>query len=167
LDYRIIDAKDVSLQILANELTQKRLAKNEFRLANAIDVRGKKLDETVSAEELLLRRQELADNVKIANLAMADQINFSLVELSIYQRQSIKREIVFNEKNIYAYKQSFGSRLSEAFQQGGNTLGDFVIFLIKIWWLILLAILAFLLYKLIKLNKEKGEDFEIEKIEKK
>ena len=46
LDYRIIKAEDVALQILSNNLTQKRAAKNEERLTNAIDNRGRKLNET-------------------------------------------------------------------------------------------------------------------------
>src|SRR6478735_2437237 len=45
LDYRIIKAEDVALQILSNNLTQKRSANNEERLTNAIDTRGKKLNE--------------------------------------------------------------------------------------------------------------------------
>ena len=54
LDFRIIKAEDVALQILSNNLTQKRSAKNEERLTNAIDNKGKKLNETTTAEEILL-----------------------------------------------------------------------------------------------------------------
>jgi len=90
LDYRIIKADDVALQILSNNLTQKRSAKNEQRITNAIDNRGRKLNETTSAEEVLVRKQEQADNAKISNLALEDQIKFSTVNLYIYQRQTIK-----------------------------------------------------------------------------
>jgi cbb3-type cytochrome oxidase subunit 3 len=147
LDYRTIQAEDVMLKILSNELTQKRIAKSENRVTNAIDNRGKRLNETTSAEELLLRKQEQADHARIANLSLADQINFSTINLSVYQRQSIKRELVSNDKNIVAYKQGFGSRVAEAFLQGWNILMDVVIFIVKICWLILLGILVYWLLK--------------------
>ncbi|MCX6210171.1 MAG: DUF4349 domain-containing protein, partial [Bacteroidetes bacterium] len=86
LDYRIIKADDVALQLLSNNLTQKRSAKYEQRLANAIDNRGKKLKETTVAEDVLLNKQEQADNAKVSNLSLNDQLNFSTITLAIYQR---------------------------------------------------------------------------------
>ena len=158
LDYRTIQAEDVSLKMLANELTQKRIAQNENRLVSAIDNRGRRLNETASAEELLLNKQEQADNAKIANLSLADKINFSTIIVSIYQRQSIKRELVFNDKNIAAYKPGFGSRLVEAAQQGWNLLTAIVVFIVKLWWLILLGILAYWLYRKYGKNARKRRD---------
>ncbi|MDR3339276.1 MAG: DUF4349 domain-containing protein [Candidatus Symbiothrix sp.] len=147
LDYRTIKAEDVALDILANTLTQKRNAKNEERLINAIDSRGKKLKETTSAEELLLNKQEQADNAKIANLSLADQINFSTVNVSIYQQQTIRREIISNDKNITAYKPNFGSKLFESIQYGWDILANTFLFIIKLWGFILFGILVYIVYK--------------------
>lgn len=147
LDYRIIKAEDVALQILSNSLTQKRSVKNEKRLTDAIDNRGKKLKETTLAEELLLRKQEQADNAKISNLSLTDQINFSTINLSIYQRQTIKRELIINDKNIDAYEPSFGSKILDALKYGWQVLETFLVFLAKLWGLFLFAIIAFFFYK--------------------
>jgi hypothetical protein len=147
LDYRIIKADDVALQILSNNLTQKRSTTNEKRLTNAIDNRGKKLYETTNAEEVLLRKQEQADAAKISNLALADQINFSTINLNIYQRQTIKRELIANDKNIDAYEPGFGSKLVEALKFGWDILASFIIFLTKLWGLFLFGIVAYLLYR--------------------
>jgi hypothetical protein len=100
LDYRIIKADDVALQMLSNNLTLKRSAKNENRITLAIDHRGKKLTETTTAEEVVLSKQEQADNARIANLSLRDQLNFSTVNLVIYQRQSFRHELIANDKNI-------------------------------------------------------------------
>ena len=54
LNYRIIKADDVCLQMFGNTLAQKRLAKQEARLTNDIDANNKKLQETTNAEELVL-----------------------------------------------------------------------------------------------------------------
>ena len=147
LDYRIIKAEDVALQILSNNLTQKRSAKNAVRLSNAIDNRGKKLEETTNAEELLSNKEEETDNAKIANLSMTDQINFSTVNISLYQRQAIKRTVIANDKNIDAYEPGFGHKILEAIKFGWIMLEAFFVFVTKIWSIILAAIIAITIYR--------------------
>lgn len=147
LDHRIIKADDVSLQILSNNLTQKRTAKNEERLTDAIDNRGKKLNETTNAEELLLRKKEQSDNALISNLSLTDQINFSTIDISIYQRQTVKRELISNDKNIDAYEPSFGAKLTEALKYGWSILETFVLFLTRMWGLLLFGLIVYLAYR--------------------
>ena len=55
-DCKIIKADDVSLQLLANRLTQNRVKQNENRLIKAIDNNNKNLIETTAAEDLLLSK---------------------------------------------------------------------------------------------------------------
>lgn len=150
LDYRIIQAEDVALQILSNKLTQKRSAKHEERLKNAIDSKGKKLNETTNAEEVLLSKQEQADYAKISNLSLTDQINFSIIHLSIYQRQTIKREFISNDKNIDAYKPSLATKLIDSLKYGWVILESLIVFLAKLWGLLLFAVLVYLIYKKFK-----------------
>lgn len=156
LDYRIINADDVALQILSNKLTEKRMAKNEERIMNAIDNRGKKLNETSIAEENLLNKQEQADNAKISNLSLADQINFSTINLSIYQRPTIKRELILNNKNITAYEPGFGKRMIESFQFGWNIVAECILIMIKLWWLLLSGLIALLIYIVIRNKRRKN-----------
>jgi hypothetical protein len=147
LDYRIIKADDVALQILSNSLTQKRSAKNEERLTNAIDNRGKKLNETTLAEEILLSKQGQADQAKISNLSLSDQVKFSTVNLLIYQRQTIKRELISNDKNIEAYEPGFGSKILDSIKFGWDMLEGGIIFLTKLWALFLFAGFVYFMYK--------------------
>ncbi len=147
LDYRIIKADDVGLQILSNNLTQKRAANNEERLTTAIDKRGKKLNETTIAEEVLLSKQEQANSAKIANMSLTDQIKFSTINLSIYQRQTVKRELITNNKNTTAFEPNFGSKMVEAFKFGWNIFVEIILILIRIWWLFLFAIISYIIYK--------------------
>ena len=147
LDHRIIKADDVALQVFANDLTQKRATKNEGRLEKAIENRGKKLNETTSAEEVLWRKQEQSDQAKIANLSLADQVNFSTVNISIYQRQTIKRELISNDKDITAYEPGFGSKLLESIVFGWSMLEAFIVFLMRLWAVFLFLLAAYFLYK--------------------
>ena len=147
LDYRIIKADDVGLQILSNDLTQKRSGKNQERLTNAIDKKGNKLGETTYAEDVLGNKQEQADNAKVSNLSLKDQINFSTINLNIYQRATIKREVISNDKNIDAYEPSLGSKLKDALRTGWDILEGFFVSLTKLWGLFLFGLIIFIIYK--------------------
>jgi hypothetical protein len=146
LDYRIIKADDVALQMLANKMEQERAVKNERRLTDAIDSKGRKLNETTRAEEQIVNRQEQADRAKIANLSLQDQINFSTVKINIYQRPSIKQSLISNE-NIDSFKPGLGSRMIEGFKAGWRILEDIIVFIAQIWWLLLGGVIAYLGYR--------------------
>jgi hypothetical protein len=81
LDYRTIKAEDVALQIITNNLIQKRTIKSQQRLSNAIDNNKKKLDEITNADEVLWNRQMQDDAAKTSNLLLIDKINFSIINL--------------------------------------------------------------------------------------
>lgn len=147
LDYRIIKAEDVALSILSNNLAQKRAAKNEERLTNAIDNRGKKLNETAVAEEILLSKQEQSDNAKISNLSLRDQINFSTIQLSIYQKETTNREVISNDKNLAAYEPGFGTKFLDSLKFGWKMLESCIIFLTNFWAICFFGIVVYLLYK--------------------
>lgn len=147
LDYRVIKADDVALQILSNNLTQSRSAKNEQRLTNAIDNRGKKMHETTLAEEALTNKQEQADNAKIANLSLNDQISFSTITIEIYQRQTGKQEIIPIIKSLPKYEPGFGKKCKEAIKFGWVMLETLIFFFIHIWTLIFMAIAGVIIYK--------------------
>jgi len=153
LDYRLIKAEDVALDLYANVLRQKRAEKNEQRLIKAIDERGKKLNETTHAEEMVYNRQEQADETKISTMRIQDQINFSTINLTIYQRQTIKRELVANTKNITAYEPGLGHRLKEAARWGWDSLQSFVVSLVKLWGIILVIVIIYLLFRRYKNRK--------------
>ncbi|MBC7486376.1 MAG: DUF4349 domain-containing protein [Cytophagaceae bacterium] len=147
LDYRNIAADDVALQLLTNKMTQKRIRRHEKRLEEAIDNRGKKLNETTNAEENLYYKQEQGDAAIISNLSLNDQINFSTIKLEFYQRETLKRELIANDKNIDAYEPGFGSKIIEALGDGWKLLAGFFIFTARLWGFILLAVLVYVLFK--------------------
>lgn len=86
------------MQVLESKITQQRIKKHEKRLTKAIDDKGKKSAETTIAEETAFNRQEQSDNALINNLSLMDEVNYSTVSLQLYQKETIKRELVGNEK---------------------------------------------------------------------
>ena len=147
LDYRIIKADDVSLQMLSNELAQKRSNSSEKRLANAIDSKGKKLNQVVKAEETLDAKKEQNDASKLQNLSLQDQVNFSTLTLNIYQDESIKQEMVANEKSINAYRPNIGLQIWDSVKTGWFMLEHIVSFIVVLWPFALIGFLGFLGYK--------------------
>jgi hypothetical protein len=144
MDYRIISAKDVSLDLLAKRLEQIRLARYEGRMINAIDGKGKRLSDVSDAENNLLRKQEQADEARLANLQILDKIKFSTITLYLYQNQDIRYEVIANEKKIAFYSTPFGTRFVNALKFGWTIVVEIVLFLINSWSIILMAVLLFL-----------------------
>ena len=147
LDYRIIKADDVSLQMLSNELAQKRSNSSEKRLANAIDSKGKKLNQIVDAEATLDVKKEQNDASKLQNLSLQDQVNFSTLTLNIYQDESIKQEMIANEKSINAYRPNIGLQIWDSIKTGWFILEHIVSFVVVLWPFVLIGFLGFLVYK--------------------
>ena len=147
LDYRIIKADDVSLQMLSNELAQKRSNSSEKRLENAIDSKGKKLNQVVKAEETLEAKKEQNDASKLQNLSLQDQVNFSTLTLNIYQDESIKQEMVANEKSINAYRPNIGLQIWDSVKTGWFMLEHIISFVVVLWPFVLIGFLGFFGYK--------------------
>jgi hypothetical protein len=133
LDYRNINTNDITLNVLSNQLAQVRLAKYSNRLANDIDNKGKKLPDVQSAEESILLRQEQSDNSLIENLRLDDQVQYSTVTVQIYQRETIRQELIKRERPVEAYEAGLGKRLGESFMTGWRGLRAFLAFFVMLW----------------------------------
>lgn len=133
LDHRTIKAEDVSLQFMANKWTQHRAVKHYARLKKAIDEKGKKLSEINEAEENLASKEELADFHELDNISLTDRINYSTINILIYQREETKKEVVANETNIREYEPGFLYKAKEALKGGWLFLQGLALFLLAIW----------------------------------
>jgi Domain of unknown function (DUF4349) len=140
LDYRQVKANDVALQLLANRLKQARIAKNESRMIVDIDENRKKLSETTDARETLLNHQEQADNARIDNLSVTDQVKFSTINLSLYQDVASEKTMVFNEKSVTPYQPGLLTQVAEAAQFGWNLFTTILVFAVRIWPLLFIGL---------------------------
>ena len=139
LDYRVIKADDVSLLLLSNELAQNRLKSSGNRVTNAIDSKGKKLNQIVTSEDTLESKKEQLDNKKIENLSLRDQVNFSTLTLNIYQRETVRQEKIANTENKMISRPHLGIKLWDSIKSGWFILEDIISFTIQFWTIILLG----------------------------
>ncbi len=144
LEYRIIKADDVSLQVLSNQMKQSRSVNQEKRLEKAIDNKGKKLNDIIVAEDNLNNKNEQKDNSKLENISLQDQVNFSTLTLQIYQRETIKEEIVANAKT---HRQNFGSKILDGLISGWYIIEEIIAIIVKLWSVILIGIGGYFIYK--------------------
>lgn len=154
LDYRIIKADNVALQLYAGKQTQKRVAKHQKRVSSAIDTKGGKLHETTEAEESLNQNQKEADNAEIENLTLEDQINRSTITLTIYQNEETRFEKIGNEKDIREYEPAIGTKILEAISNSWYILEAFIVFLFSFWTFILIAVICLISYKFYRKKKK-------------
>jgi len=156
MDFRVIKAEDISFDYISKKLEQSRLKLFQKRLSKNIDTKGKKLDDINDSENNLLSKQEMADNSFIDNLKLLDKVKYSTVHIDIYQRPSVKREVIANEKNIKRYEPGFFKKLGRSFVYGWEVCEIIVIGLVKIWFIILVIIAVLLfVFRMIKRNKNK------------
>ncbi|MCZ8196831.1 MAG: DUF4349 domain-containing protein [Flavobacterium sp.] len=154
LDYRVIKADDVSLQLLSNELAQNRLKSSGNRVTNAIDSKGKKLNQIVTSEDTLESKKEQLDNKKIENLSLRDQVNFSTLTLNIYQRETVRQEKIANTENKMISRSHLGIKLWDSIKSGWFILEDIVSFIIQFWTIILIGIAIWIVIKKFKAAKK-------------
>jgi hypothetical protein len=147
LDFRVIKADDVSIQLLSNQLAQNRSSKKEKRLEKAIDTKGTKLKSIVDAEDKLGDQVEQNDTKKIENLSLEDQVNFSTLTIQIYQRDTFRQELVSNEKNKNAYRPALWIEIKDAFVSGWYLIESILTFIIQLWSIIILLIIGLFFYK--------------------
>lgn len=146
LDYRVINAEEVSLKLLSNQLAQDRQQHYTQRLENSVDATGKKLNQVVDAENDLLTKKENADNAKIQNLAIDDAISYSAVTLALYQDEGMRREVLANPESM-SYHSGFGTQIVDSLKTGWYMLEAIISFVLQFWSLLLLGIVGYLGYR--------------------
>ena len=108
---------------------------------------AKKLNETNNAEDGLLDKQELADNAKIENMSLNDQVKFSTINLALYQPQTIEKTLVYNEKSVKPYEAGLFSQLADAAQFGWSLFEALLVVFVRVWPLVIVGVIVFVFYR--------------------
>ncbi len=152
LDYRTIDAEDVQLQLLANQLIEKRNTHFQKRVTDS-GAHADKKEGNLSAEEILLMTQEQKDNAQIDNLKLNDKINYSNISLYLYQNQTVQHEMVSNNRTD-TFEPGFFFKLWESLKIGWHSFTSFVLSLTKMWVFVLVAVAMYFGWKAFWANKK-------------
>jgi hypothetical protein len=155
LDYRIVKMDEISFALLANQKAADRLNEYATRQKVHIDTKGNKLKETNAVEENMLDRQIQSDKLQVENLAFADQVKYCTLTILIYQKPFLYKEtqVLLNSASFRA---KLSTRLLEALVEGWIMFEYFLVFLFRIWWLLVLVTGGIFVYRFLFKRKTKG-----------
>ena len=138
LDYRNINTNDVTIDLIRQQLAQKRAAAKSQRLQKTVDNQRNKLNDVISAEDAIDYSLEREDEAKIQRLIINNRIRLSTIHLTIYQNNIVDKETVAKEQPVKEYQQSFGSKLADGLKNGWFVLESIFLFLISNWSVLLI-----------------------------
>lgn len=156
VDYRTVDAQDVTVKLMADQLAQVRLAKRQKRISNAISTTGRKLGDVMVAEDALDASAEDADRRVISEYVTNEQIAYSTINISIYQDRVEYSEKILRKAAVKEYTPGFGAQLLDALAGGWSIICAIFLFLVQVWPLIIVsAVGVFVFLKIRKRNNQK------------
>lgn len=150
LDYRTVKAEDVTFDLLAEKMKQKRLADYSLRMKKYSSTSTADLTDHVTAEEQILTQQERADGAYIEELKLNDKIQYSTITLNIYETTKYSQWMTPNPETYKNYKPNFGKRMWEGILFGWIIIQEIIILITKLWGLILIGFGVFFLIRFLK-----------------
>jgi len=146
LDYREITTEDVSISFLRNKLKAINKLYYEERINNAVDKKGKNINDIVNAEQQASNLGEKAIDDKIANFTLQDKIDYSRITINMYQSASICNEKAKNT-DLSVYKPPFFRSAYKSIKSGWDFMLQFFVLLLNLWPLILFVCIIIFGYK--------------------
>ncbi len=145
VDYRIVRANDVNLQIMAKALFIDRFKNYEN---NYNKMYG---SNTVYGQDHLLGNQTNTDQQKIDKLRLEDEVNYSTIQINLYQKEYAYQEMAINLDKI-VYQPSFITRLANALYEGWQTVENAFLSAMSIWFFWIILALGFFAWRKLSAN---------------
>lgn len=139
LDYRNVRAEDVALKMMEDQLLQLRQSTYQ-QSVNAAAQAGKPATQLEAADRSLSSRTA-ADQSRIERLKLEDAIQYSTVDIEIYQPAQLQQRMVANTE-IRPVERGFWASIGEGLVSGAWLLRELVVGLAHCWSVILLVGLA-------------------------
>ena len=131
LDHRLIKAEDVSIQMVENELAQQR----NHQYTELIDqkVVSNIANENMEVQNDYYAKATQTDAAVVSNLNLADQVNYSTIRLSVYQKQAIVTDIYPYHAAVKDFEPNFFVKAWESISTGWKAILVVLLLLFKIW----------------------------------
>jgi len=145
IDYRIVHAQDIRADLLSSQLAQNRLRKSaaQWTPAQQKNITDKNV---LQANDQFLQQQTAADEQTVQQLRWSQSVQYSKVELHLYQSPQITKTMIVGKNWRDAYSPPFFEKWKLALLDGWQSLGELLLIPFRYWSYILIA---FLLYRLV------------------
>lgn len=144
IDNRIITSDDVKLKLYAQKLTENRLRKSVKVREGKINASNANIKNHIKIADDVLEKQMLADNKKVESYELIDQINYSIVDLVIYESPKTVSLVKSLPPQIIPYEPTFLTKLVQAFENGFKVLKNIILFFINLWSVFLVLFILFI-----------------------
>lgn len=144
LEYRRIRAEDKTFNWIEEQLAEFRSRQYETRIESATAQPGNKLGAVTAAIDKSLAGRAAADAAHLEQLRLDDAVRLSTVQVDLYQRPVVRRDMIANLKQVASWRPGFGSQLADAFADGWQVLQGLFLLIIRIWSILLIAGLIWL-----------------------
>jgi len=139
LDYRVINAEDVTFSLMAEKLKQKRLEEYNARMQKHTVEKPAKMQDLTEAERQILQQKERADEAYIKELKLMDDIMYSTITIEMYETEKTEQFMIANPEIIKEYKPGFGKRLISSLKTGWIIIQEIILVIMNLWSVILLG----------------------------
>lgn len=138
MDYRNVNVSDITLDQLAKQLEQKRLAAYNAMLQSKVVDHNVKPDKLMNAADAMLAKQTQSDNAYLESLRLSDKVEFATLNLQLYQPEVITTSMIFLEEPQAPYTASIGARLLSSLEAGWTGFSYLLSGIVLLWplWLI-------------------------------
>lgn len=138
MDFRTLRSDDVKMKLFYNKLAENRYKNYKNKLEAKVGKVTTKQAQVLSTEENILAKQTSADEKRIETYELADQVNYSTINLEAYQSQTVMKQLLAVQERVEPYQPSFFSKLGESFLNGFTILKQFVLGVVNIWGVLLI-----------------------------
>jgi hypothetical protein len=146
LDLRHVNASDVELQMLEQELASLREGIYRRELERSEE------NKTSPKADRARSSRAASDQARIETLKLEDAIRFSTVTVDIYQLPQIRQTMVANTE-VPIPQLPLAAQIGGALHSGGEILMLLLLGIVHVWSLILLAILGYFTWKWLRKRK--------------
>ncbi len=142
---RTMHIDDKSLVYLQNALKQKNRTEVLTQRVNSTA--------TVAATVKKIEIKDEAIEQQIANRSIDAEVNYSTVDLSLFENAVVKKEMIANY-TLSGYELSFGKKLSNSLQLGWTFFLDLIVTLAHLWIFILLGFATYVGYRYVQQKRK-------------
>ena len=120
LDYRWIDAEDVTYEILRKKLAQNRQLRYNERMMRTSTKGNIEGEDAIAINDRILNSEANRDEQFIQESITQDKVDLSEVSINIYQAPKTDITYALIEPTVERYEPSFADRSTASFSKGWN-----------------------------------------------
>lgn len=143
MDYRNVNVNDITIDQLAQQLEQKRIAAYNAMLKEKVVDGNTKASNIMDAAASILAQQEQSDNAYLESLRLKDQVSLATLSLQLYQPETSEITMLFHEKPLEPYEPGIGERIGNAAYAGWKGLSIILTGLVLLWPLWVIGAIVF------------------------